>query len=378
MKNNTPLFLFGNGLSIALSSEFSLKTITEKFISQLKGLEKDFLIEVCGGKDEINFNDFEANFSLIEDAYNSLRKYRRFIESETGSAFLNKFDLIDPELLKHEIIIKSLYDKYIFQILEIIHGNVTKKGIAEKLKGFTSFLTDQLSNCNKGYVFTLNYDLLAETILLDEFGDNRLTDFCSYTRKFKGTTIDKFDFDPALNIHKYGDEFTDSIIELHHLHGSLSLFYDYSRNKPIKFKSEDIFIHDVYKNISKNNWTLVPAIITGGGKSLKMNEYPFEYYFRNFKDLSTYGKFNKLFVVGYSFRDEHVNEIIKRWMKAVDDYSNGLMIVDYKSTEIDKQEFIKFVRDKIRKRPPIPETCFEFNGVNEIKDVEGSKPKDVD
>lgn len=375
MKDNTPLFLFGNGLSIALSLDFSLKRITEKFIIQLSGIEKEFFEEICGGGDNIDFDDFEANFSIIEDAYNSLRKYRRFIDSDTGKIFIEKFELIDPKLLQHEEIIKSLYDKYIFEILEIIHGNVTKQGIAEKLDGFTKFLKAQFSKNRKGYVFTLNYDLLAETILLEEIGTENLTDFCSATHKFKGTEINKFDFDPALNDHKYGEDYTDANVELHHLHGSLSLFYDYARNKAIKFKSDDIFIHDVYKRISSENWTLAPAIITGGGKSLKMNEYPFEFYFRNLKDLSTYGKYNKLFIVGYSFRDEHVNELLKRWMLSVEDYSKALLIVDYKTDELGKDEFKKFVRKKIRKKPPIPDRCFEFGGANSIHDVEGSYPK---
>tara|TARA_B100000949_G_scaffold176783_1_gene157539 strand:- start:591 stop:1724 length:1134 start_codon:yes stop_codon:yes gene_type:complete len=376
MKENTPLFLFGNGLSIALSFDFSLKTITERFINQLSGIEKEFFEEICGGNSNINFDDFEANFSLIEDAYNSLRKYRRFIDSNTGQTLLKKFDLIDPKLVKHEKIIKSLYDKYIFQILAIIHGNVTKQGIAEKLNDFTKFLKVQFSTCKKGYVFTLNYDLLAETILLEDIGTENITDFCSSTYKFKGTEIDKFDFDPALNDHKYGDDYTDANVELHHLHGSLSLFYDYSRNKAIKFRSEDIFIHDVYERISKENWTLTPAIITGGGKSLKMNEYPFEFYFRNLKDLSTYGKYNKLFIVGYSFRDEHINELIKRWMRSVEDYTKALLIVDYKTDEKTREEFKNFVRKQIRKKPVIPNRCFEFGGANAIHDVEGTNARE--
>jgi hypothetical protein len=373
MKKHTPLFLFGNGLSIALSPDFSLKVITEKFITQLTGIEKSFFIEICGGKESINFDDFEVSFSMIEDALNSLKKYRKFIDTRTGEIFLEKFDLKNPELIKHENIIKTLYDKYIFQILSIIHGNVTKRAIQEKLPGLSSFLKEQLLSSKKGYVFTLNYDLLAETILLEEIGSSYITDFCSSTGKLSETEIDKFD--PALNDHKYGEDYTDANVELHHLHGSLSLFYDYSRNKAIKFRSDDIFVHEVYKRIAQEGWSLSPAIITGGGKSLKMNEYPFEFYFRNLKDLSSYGKYNKLYIVGYSFRDDHINELIGRWLRSVEDYTKALLIVDYKNTEEAKKEFMNFVRSKIKKRPVIPSTCFEFGGVNSIRDVEGSEKK---
>ncbi len=372
-QDNKPLFLFGNGLSIALLPDFSLKKITNKFISSLSGDKKAYLCELCGGESNLSFDDFELNFSLLEDAYGSLKKYRRFIETQAGKLLLSKFNLPNPDLIKHEEIIKALYDEYIFQILGLIHGNVTKVAIEKKLDKFSAFLKNQLENCSKGYVFTLNYDLLAETILLEQIGSGRFTDFCSPTGYFKGTQIAKYDFDPALNDNRYGEHYSSASIELHHLHGSLSMFYDYERNKAIKIKSEDILINNVYSTIHKEKWTLYPAIITGGGKSTKMNEYPFEFYFRNFKDYSTYGKYNKLFIVGYSFRDEHVNELIKRWMKAMESYSKGLLIVDYQATVEQQNEFKKFVRSKIRKKPAIPDECFEFGGVNAIKDVVGTK-----
>jgi hypothetical protein len=370
-----PLFLFGNGLSIALSPDFSLKSITNKFITGLEGDTKDFLCELCGGEENLSFDDFELNFSLLEDAYGSLKKYTRFIETTAGALFLRKFNLTNPHLEKHEEIIKSLYDKYIFQILSLIHGNVTKAAIQQKLGPFSTFLKTQLENCSKGYVFTLNYDLLAETILLEEIGTGMFTDFCSPTGNFAGTEIAKYDFDPALNESKYGNIISGNI-ELHHLHGSLSLFYDYQRNKAIKVKSEDIFNYDIYNTIQKEGWTLYPAIITGGGKSTKVNEYPFEFYFRNFKDYSTYGKYTKLFIVGYSFRYEHVNDLIKRWMSAVEDYKSGLLIVDYQKTPEGQSAFKKLVRKAINKRPAIPDTCFEFGGANAIKDVIGTKVKE--
>ncbi len=211
---HVPLFLFGNGLSIALSPEFSLKTITKKFIHSLSGDKKAFLSELCGGESNLNFDDFEYNFSLIEDAYSSLKKYRKFIESDAGKLFLKKFSLANPDLSKHEIIIKALYDSYILQILSLIHGNVTILGIASKLKEFTAFLCEQLKNSPKGYVFTLNYDLLAETILLEDIGSDHITDFCSPAGNIAGTSISKYDFDPAMNENKYGSDYTTATVEL--------------------------------------------------------------------------------------------------------------------------------------------------------------------
>lgn len=79
-----PLFLFGNGLSVALSSEFALRNITTRFIDELDQEDRDFLMQLCGGEDGLSFDDFESNFTYLESAYESLVKYNSFIESEVG------------------------------------------------------------------------------------------------------------------------------------------------------------------------------------------------------------------------------------------------------------------------------------------------------
>lgn len=104
-----------------------LKTITQKFIWGLEGDEKEFLYELCGGDGNLNFDDFEENFSKIEDAYNSLIEYSKFITLSVGRTILARFKLPNPELEKHERIIKSIYHKYVFQILGLIHRKVTKR-----------------------------------------------------------------------------------------------------------------------------------------------------------------------------------------------------------------------------------------------------------
>lgn len=370
------LFLFGNGLSIGLSTDFSLRTITSKFLEQLPNQEKLFFEKICGKT--LNFEDFEENFSRIEDALEGLLSYVTFLNSDAGKTFLENFSLSNPELEKHYSIIQKIYDNYIFQILQLIQGNVTKKGISEKLAAFSSFLKKELDNSEKGYVFTLNYDLLAETILLEELGTTKFTDFCSSAGNHAQSKISKFDFDPAMNNYKFGEYESQFEVELHHLHGSLSLFIDGIRNKAIKFRNEEILLNDIYGKIAKENWDLRPAIITGGGKSKKVNQYPFEFYYRNLKDLCTYAKFNKLYIVGYSFRDEHINKLLKRWISAVEKPEDGILIVDFKNDDEAKKDFIKFVKISLKLRRALPSSCFEFGGANSIRSISGTIPKPKD
>ena len=369
--NSKPLFIFGNGLSIALSSEFSLKTITEKFIESLDGYEKTFLEGISSSQGQLSFDDFETNFAAIEASLASLIRYRKFLDSELGQNFIFQFQLTKPDLLSHELIIQKIYRKYIARILELIHGNVRKAHIEARLKPFKDFLAKYLGASEKGYVFTLNYDLLVETLLLDTLGSLQFTDFCYPSQNCRLTGFPKYDFNPGRSMAIFPDS---TKVELHHLHGSLSLFYDIERNRTFKYESQDIGLGSIYKRIYNDNLPIIPAIITGGGKSEKIVEYPFDWYYRSLKDLADSGQPSSLYIVGYSFRDSHINELIKRWMNNVKDYSKGLLIVDYQKDEANKKKFISIVRKALHKKT-IDETCFEFNGANNMREVEGTQPK---
>lgn len=368
-----PVFIIGNGLSIALSPDFSIKSITEKFIDTMKDEDKEFLEQISqsAGR-EINFDDFEENFAALEMALESLTRYCYFIESNAGKEFLKKYSLKDPELSKHQEIIKRIYDSYIIYILKLIHGKVHLRGIDENLFDFVNFFIDKIKYAEKAYIFTLNYDLLIETILIKKIGKNNFTDFCISTGKFQDTNIDKFNFNPRANKSSFEES---QKIELHHLHGSLSLFYDYEKNKVFKLRSEDITIEEIYNKIVCNNFNIMPAIITGGGKSNRIIQYPFEYYYSELKAICDTGCASELYVIGYSFRDEHINDLINRWTKNVDSYKAGLRIIDYQTEDLKKEEFIKHVRSIIRRRIKIPDECFEFGGVNCISSCPGTSPK---
>lgn len=367
------VFIFGNGLSMALSKEFSLKKITSDFIKSLQESDKEFLETLCTNEEGLSFDDFEENFTYIESSFESLKKYRLFIDSSIGVEFLENYNLKDPNLSEHEEIISRIYIKYISMILEIIHGNVRLETIERKLSNFVKFLIERIEQDTKSYLFTLNYDLLVETILLQYLGEEHFKDFCYPSGKLSGTTIPKYDFNPK-RCHEFFSGSHEKV-ELHHLHGSLSLFVDQVRNRVIKLRSQDISLENIYKKIHEESLPLVPAIITGGGKSDKILQYPFEHYYRNLKDICDFGEATRLFVVGYSFRDEHINDLIKRWISNVDSFEDGLVIVDYKSSEAEKTEFMKMVKSALKLRSYINESCFIFDGVESIEDSNGTQKK---
>ena len=300
-----PVFIIGNGLSIALSPDFSIKSITEKFIDTMKDEDKEFLEQISqsAGR-EINFDDFEENFAALEMALESLTRYCYFIESNAGKEFLKKYSLKDPELSKHQEIIKRIYDSYIIYILELIQGKVNLKGINDKLFNFVDFFIKKIKYAEKAYIFTLNYDLLIETILINKIGKKNFSDFCICSGKFKfyDTYIDKFNFNPRANKSSFEES---QKIELHHLHGSLSLFYNNDNDEIFKLRTHDFMREKFYDKIKLYNYNVMPAIITGGKKPEKVFSLPFNYYFGRFNEICANNDTTELYVIGYSFIDNY-------------------------------------------------------------------------
>lgn len=105
-------------------------------------------------------------------------------------------------------------------------------------------------------IFTLNFDLLLETILLNLVGPDKLTDFHVKRGTWEGK--DKFNFDPQQTLLDFGYQG----ISLHYLHGSLSSFKRLSDGRVFKLRTGDIRLSNLYKNIDTNK--IFPAIITGG------------------------------------------------------------------------------------------------------------------
>ncbi|MGG3641174.1 hypothetical protein ABES38_07300 [Bacillus gobiensis] len=66
----------------------------------------------------------------------------------------------------------------------------------------------------------------------------------------------------------------------------------------------------MYENIFEQG--VIPSIVTGGGKSLKVQQNPFHFYYNEFKKSMVIEDYlcNELYIIGYSFRDDHINKAI--------------------------------------------------------------------
>lgn len=332
--------LTGNGLSIALNSVFSIPNITEEFFKRLRPEHRAFVeSHMTNGTDESNF---EECIATIETFYDALHNHVDFLRKDVhGSTFANASSLNVNEIMKHEEAIRETIHLFMALIQEIVDGNVKTHLIKSKLPGFVQWLLSIIRGGNDVDLFTLNYDLLLEKILLDHVGTEN---FMEYFDRGGGwhllnPDVPRIWFNPEKAIKKKAVCRT----KLYHLHGSLSSFKDLKKQKTFKVTTEVIRKYHVYNRISELK--IVPSIITGGRKSDKIQEMPFAYYFDAFtKKMGDEDHLcDELYIIGYGFGDEHINRAISERLKiahrSIHSQPVKLVIVDYTRDAEDRVRF---------------------------------------
>lgn len=366
--------LTGNGLSVALNKGFSLENITKRFYERLRPEHKAFIEHHMERLDKRIYVqlDFEETIAAIEQTHDSLKNYFDFLNDDgNGEAYLNAYDLGRSEIEKHLNAVQNIVYEYTASILDLIDGHVHKEEIGNNLADFVNWLKATIDSSSEIDLFTLNFDLLLETILLTTVGKRGFIDFHSPGKVWELTGEKKFNFSPDLSKSlNYGNH----NVRLHHLHGSLSSFKDIKEAKTFKITTEALRFNQIYNQIFKLN--IVPSIITGGGKSLKIQQSPFNYYYEQFTERLTNPEqmCDELFIIGYSFRDDHINKAINKRLKAerTNNKELKLIICDYKSNQEDKKSFIDDLNIRLELGPRMKNKFVEedpriiFGGANAI------------
>lgn len=356
--------LTGNGLSVGLNKEFALPNITRRFFDRLSEEHKSFIEHHMDklGRGTYVQTDFEEGIASIEQVYDSLKNYYDFlVGNENGDKFLQAYDLGRTEIENHLIAIREIVHEYTSSILDLIDGHVRWEEIGENLSGFISWLTHNISEADQIDLFTLNFDLLLETILLETVGTDEFIDY--HVPRDTWSLIDekRYFFSPDLSLSLYGDR----KVRLHHLHGSLSSFKDIKTGKTFKITTEALRYHEVYKDILRLD--IIPSIVTGGGKSIKVQENPFQFYYNEFKKrlVDEANTCDELYIIGYSFRDEHINSAIKTRLsyerkRDNPNYLKKLIVVDHQTTEEGKENFIDHINEQLELGPRMSNR-FKYN-----------------
>lgn len=173
--------LIGNGLSIAANENLRLAALTQAFLAEHADDREDLdrlLAEVdLGAVDPAT--DFEGIVAGLESA------------EEVVSAFMSLASRVDHADLQQAAqvlrdggvpgLIRRLYYAYCAEVLQAI-GQLTRGDLAAPVVAFADWLKELYEAHGFASIFTLNYDLLLERMLID---DNvlglryRVTDFFS-------------------------------------------------------------------------------------------------------------------------------------------------------------------------------------------------------
>ena len=234
---------------------------------------------------------------------------------ESTDLLEKKFDKINQEYLYHlnirndkagakaikvilEKILKEFVDKYVPFPIDYVK---------EKLETHELFINKIISRketLNRPRVFTPNYDLAFENAC-EKIG-------VSYNNGFRGVHMRKFDPDTFHNETYIKQETAErgkriaTYLNIYKLHGSIS--WQYTENLEDLYNLKEIQISDTFKKEDFEIGSLmIYPIQTKKSYSLDL---PYSEIFRNFSKCLTENQ-NTLIAIGYSFLDEHINDIIR-------------------------------------------------------------------
>lgn len=259
-------------------------------------------------KEHNNINNYEDFYQFIIDNY----KNKEWVQNVFDEA---KKDLIDdkPFLLEEEYKLHLfIFDTKQFSIInEIINYliadflvNIPKND--EELKEIYLPFINYIKEFDEVHIFTLNHDLLLEKVL-DLFD-------ISYSNGF--TTENSPILHNDIEIPYFNNKFEEKV-RIYKLHGSIDYyqFHHLDQTGPTYFQTRNYYTkHDAVRidPISKKviqdfSIDITPKFITGTDKVERiMNDSLFKDLYQKFEDVIE--TTSDIFISGYSFSDEHINE----------------------------------------------------------------------
>lgn len=274
-------FLFGAGCSSYKENQDELG------IPTMKDLAKCFYKTLKNDNDEIK-NIFEKlNLDNIEEIKENLEK---LMEILFAHSFISKIQNEPNEVNK---LIKFI-ENFIFD-----KCNIESEKVKELYKKFYRKILMRDSNLPKVNIFTTNYDLFNESAL-DELGIIYCNGFSGMIERFFNPSIFSYAFAEQMDLNYNKWNIIDNFIYLYKLHGSISWIEDKENKHLFKIKE----IQKPCKD-SDNSIMIYPT-------PTKQNSSfgsPYSDIFREFQKKLMRAN-NILIVIGYSFGDEHINNII--------------------------------------------------------------------
>lgn len=306
----------GNGLSVAFTDELLLGRITERLVEDFDNLVVDGSeslqtlrkladrIEDDGAIDEGDFEQLVGSFESQAALLNDLSELAKILPDESESLLesIQEVQKFTRDVLSRGtgIVLKAIfkasdgYSEHAQEILELFRamddhfdGKVTFANLNYDILVLKSLLELRLSMCDMGAGYGR-----ASLVIRNENGEE--------LGRYSGKPLRKsLDF-PA-----------QAKFRLVHPHGSLTYWKRQSDGLVAKVEVEAIRSHDLFSNLEESTGNLMPAVVLANSreKPKRVREYPFSLAYdamRNGLDAADHW-----LIVGYSFRDESVNDALR-------------------------------------------------------------------
>ena len=341
-------FLFGTGSSIIigarsiqsipLSIEESIKaenpqeedgkgkdSLYDEFITIIKTLqdepEKEKRLSWKNDEGEEVFG--EIDYSL-EKLLNYLLAID-FIQEHSANAITYKYIGSLITIIKRELF--RLCDLDLQPINEPLLSDIAKKHLNENRyyyhEHFTKKVLQRSLNLKRANIFTTNYDLAFDKAF-DRLGINYINGFSGFhNRYFKPETFEYDIFFPGSTTQGKVQRI-EKVLRYFKIHGSLTwVNRDPSAN--CVYGIEELPMELIRKNEEYDSLMIYPTTVK---KSYTL-DYPYSELFRQFS-VSIAQPQSVLITFGYSFSDEHINDLI---YQALTIPSFTLIIVDFKGVD---------------------------------------------
>ena len=364
-------FLFGSGTSIHLGAvairNFPLEVetyikvqdaivagINDHFVFVIKQLQGDFLKFGKANliKETQTFeNERKWKFEIIDDIVRDIESKEIAIEYEKVLNYLIALDFVLSEDKS-----KQRTDKYAELIIAIKEGlfnvcNLENRKVSqsvidrknasqfekEKEQGallasrskyifhekFIKALLQRPLNLRRANIFTANYDLAFE-YAFDKLGVHYIDGFSGFHKRFfKPETFEYDIFYPGSTTSGKVQRI-EKVVRYFKLHGSLSWVNSESRDANNLYGIEEKSLELIESLKKKGEIIIYPSAVK---KSYTL-DLPYSELFRQFASTITQSQ-SVLVTVGYSFGDDHFNDII---YQALSNPTFTLIVVDFQGT----------------------------------------------
>ncbi len=279
---------------IPMAKEFYTKVLSEKDKKWLKdNLNLD--IESAGFKN--NLENFLATLHSLYFFYETTGQVPKNQDGEIDETKIEKEPIMVFQIIKHarNFLLRKCLN-------ESNRENKLDKDLIDLYKSFYRKLLYRNSNLPKPNIFTTNYDLYSE-IALDKLGIHYVNGFSGGIKKYFNPTIFNYALAERMDLSQSKWSVIDNFIYLYKIHGSINWVQDEEDSKLFRVKEIQ---ETSYANLEKQKVIMIHPT------PLKQNQSmgsPYSDLFREFQKKLMQNN-NVLITIGYSFNDEHINNLI--------------------------------------------------------------------